>query len=208
MCPVTARRFPKLPLARPPSVATFLVEEHIMSSIVRSFTFHAGLGVALATLGACATTAPVDTASCSSGSMYSGGGGEEDAIDTAVVLDEGDGSSTMNPGQDCIVCHASGEGPTFTIAGTVMGAYADIDDCNGVADVTVTITDADGVVTTLTTNSAGNFYSTATLAMPYTAELSLGGQTRAMSTPQSDGDCASCHTAAGANDAPGRVISP
>ena len=181
-----------------------------MSSIVRSFTLRATLGLALATLGACATTAPVDTASCSSGSMYTGGGGEggDDAFDTATGLNEGDGSPTMNPGQDCIACHASGEGPNYTIAGTVMGAYTDIDDCNGVADVTVTLTDADGVVTTLTTNAAGNFYSTATLAMPYTAELSLGGQTRAMSTPQSDGDCASCHTEVGANDSPGRVISP
>lgn len=169
------------------------------------------VAVAALLLVGCSTTAPVDTASCSSGSMYTGGGGEEgddDAVDTAAATDEEEGGATMSPGRDCISCHASGEGPDYTIAGTVMGAYDDIDDCNGVTDVTVTLTDADGVVTTLTTNAAGNFFSTAELVMPYTVELSAGGQTRAMSTAQSDGNCATCHTADGANDAPGRILAP
>ena len=29
-----------------------------------------------------------------------------------------------------------------------------------------------------------------------------------MATPQSTGNCASCHTAKGANGAPGRIVAP
>ena len=73
-----------------------------------------------------------DTGECSSGVEWTSGNEE---------------SPNMNPGQACIACHASGEGPEFTIAGTVMGDFADPDNCYGVEGMTVRITDADGVVT-------------------------------------------------------------
>ncbi len=152
-------------------------------------------------LAACATDGkdsgdgPGDTAAtdCSTDSYWNGGNEE---------------SPDMNPGEDCIACHSRGEGPEFTLAGTVMGAYADLDDCNGIQGVTVRVTDADGVVTELATTEAGNFYTRADIAMPYTIELEKDGQTSRMVSAQSDGACASCHTADGAGGAPGRVVAP
>jgi mono/diheme cytochrome c family protein len=134
-----------------------------------------------------------DTAACSSGEEWTRGN---------------DGSSQMNPGEDCVACHASGEGPNYTLAGTVMGDYDDPDDCNGVGDVVVRVIDADDNVLELTTNSAGNFYTNDKIAPPYTIELEHNGATSSMASAQSEGGCASCHTAAGAEGAPGRIVAP
>ncbi len=154
------------------------------------------LGLLLA-LAACAPdggdTGTTDTATCSTDSYWTGGNEE---------------SPNMNPGQDCIACHNSGEGPNFTLAGTVMGAYDDPDDCNGIEDVRVRVTDADGVETVLTSNGAGNFYTDEDIAMPYTIVLERDGETLEMNGAQSDGACGSCHTAEGASSAPGRVVAP
>ena len=120
-------------------------------------------------------------------------------------------SPLMHPGGTCIDCHTSnGEGPKFTLAGTVMAATNDDTDCNGVEGATVEITGADGTVTSLTTNAAGNFYieSMTALSTPYTAKIIQGGKTRAMVGAQSNGECNSCHTAAGVNGAPGRILLP
>jgi len=123
-----------------------------------------------------------------------------------------EGSELMHPGGNCIGCHAEeAEGPRFVVAGTVMNDLRDDTDCNGVAGVTVEITGADGQVVTLTTNAAGNFFlreSQGTVAMPYTAKLSYQGRERVMNTPQPSGACAACHSAKGADGAPGRVLVP
>lgn len=135
---------------------------------------------------------------CNSGSAWSGGNEE---------------SPLMNPGQDCIACHTSeGEGPRFSIAGTVMGASNDDDNCNGLSGARVQITGSDGQMIELTTNAAGNFFARegqASIALPYKAVV-IGptGKTNAMSAAQSTGSCNSCHTAAGANGAPGRITVP
>lgn len=118
------------------------------------------------------------------------------------------GSEKMNPGEACIDCHTNGDGPRFTLAGTVMGAIHDPDDCDGPKSVTVTVTDADGAVQTLTTNSAGNFYSYDRLATPYTVSLDYDGRTRVMEGSQTTTDCNSCHTEDGAEGAPGRIVVP
>jgi hypothetical protein len=121
------------------------------------------------------------------------------------------GSPLMHPGDACIDCHTSGGGgPHFTLAGTVMAATNDDTDCNGVAGATVEITGADGTVTKLTTNTAGNFYmeGQTALSTPYTAKIIQGTKTRAMTASQTVGDCNTCHTAAGANGAPGRILLP
>jgi hypothetical protein len=125
---------------------------------------------------------------------------------------QGDSESPlMHPGRSCIDCHAKGEGPKFIIAGTVFQKLTESDDDYGVVGVTVQITDAKGVVTKLTTNASGNFFLRArgsSIAMPFTAKVIFKGAENAMGTPQSTGNCASCHTAAGLNGAPGRIIIP
>ena len=125
---------------------------------------------------------------------------------------QGDSQSPlMHPGGTCIECHTSkGEGPRFTLAGTVMAATNDDTDCNGAEGAMVEIKGADGKVITLTTNAAGNFYSESmsALSTPYTAKILKGGKERAMTASQTVGDCNTCHTAAGANGAPGRILLP
>ena len=115
----------------------------------------------------------------------------------------------MHPGGNCIECHSSGgEGPRYAIAGTVMNDSKDDTNCDGVSGVTVEITGANGQKITLTTNGAGNFFSSGSVPTPYTAKVISGGKTRAMSAAQTDLNCAGCHTAEGANGAPGRVFVP
>ena len=122
-------------------------------------------------------------------------------------------SPRMEPGGDCIGCHASGEGPGFVIAGTVMNALHDDTNCGGVAGVTVRITGADGQKIEMVTNEVGNFYlqpPVGTLTFPFTAEVSRNGVTVPMLTSRSSSEtnCATCHTAAGARAAPGRILAP
>ncbi len=120
--------------------------------------------------------------------------------------DEGE---RMAPGGDCNGCHGrEGEGPIYTIAGTVMGALDDAERCAGPAGVTVEITDANGQVIELTTNSVGNFTYRGELATPYTARVLRDGVINAMATPQIEGSCGSCHTETGASSAPGRITAP
>jgi hypothetical protein len=89
-----------------------------------------------------------------------------------------------------------------------MGAYDEPTDCYGIEDVTVRVTDATGEVHEATTNAAGNFYFREDVPVPFTAELEYDGVVRAMATPQTDGNCANCHTEVGANSAPGRILVP
>jgi hypothetical protein len=139
----------------------------------------------------------VPAATCLSGMKWTGG-------------DEG--SPEMHPGGNCIVCHGSGEGPRFAVAGTVYRQMNERTDCYGVQGAVVTLTDASGAVVRLTTNKAGNFFSRGRgkehLTMPFTAKVVFQGAERAMETPQSAGNCAGCHTAQGANGAPGRIRIP
>ena len=142
--------------------------------------------------GGAATT---QDSTCVSGVRWTGGDSE---------------SPLMHPGGDCIGCHASGEGPRFIVAGTVYSQLVEKTDCFGVSGVTVTLTDANNVVVTTTSNDAGNFYFRATtaLTMPVHATLSYEGRTRQMVAAQGAGLCASCHTETGANGAPGRIMAP
>lgn len=130
---------------------------------------------------------------------------ENCSTNEAVNVEEGE---DMEPGGNCITCHAQDEGPSYTIAGTVMGATNDDDRCAGLASITVEITDANGSVIELHTNSVGNFFYQGELATPYTAKVVRGGNEMAMAAPQSDPNCANCHTAEGLNSAPGRILAP
>jgi len=124
------------------------------------------------------------------------------------------GSSSMEPGQACISCHAGtgGEAPKYVIAGTLYPTGHEPDNCNGVNGSTgakVVVTGSNGTTVTLTPNSVGNFSYSTTLPPPYLAKVvGSSGVERVMSGTASTGDCNSCHTQSGANNAPGRITLP
>lgn len=139
--------------------------------------------------------------------MGAGGGS---AGTTAVVCTSktnwtnGNGPN-MRPGAACKSCH------NFTVAGTVYPTAHEPTNCNGVngsTGVRVVITGSNGVAVTLTPGSSGDFYTSTRIATPFTVTLMNGGTTRKMLTPQTSGDCNSCHTQNGANGAPGRIMAP
>lgn len=143
--------------------------------------------------GGSAGSTAMDT-TCSTGERWTGGDRE---------------SPMMHPGRDCVACHSQrGEATSLNLAGTVFDVQNEKDDCFGVADVTIEITGADGQVTSLTSNDAGNFSRHVQVAMPYTAKLVYEGRERVMATPQSSLSCNSCHGAVGTNNAPGRILAP
>lgn len=124
-----------------------------------------------------------------------------------------EGSADMNPGMACVACHltTTGQAPVFTIAGTIYPTGHEPDGCfgaNGSTGAQVVITGADGNTLTLAPSAAGNFYSTAAVALPFQAKVLSMGRERAMLETQSTGDCNSCHTQSGANLAPGRIVLP
>jgi hypothetical protein len=147
-------------------------------------------------LGTCApVTDPLNAApTCTSNAFWTGGNHE---------------SPLMHPGVACIACHATNfEAPPFTAAGTVYPTGHEPDNCNGAKAVTVVLTDAHGAVYQLSANAAGSFSTNAPLAFPIQAKVVANGRERAMSAAVMTGDCNSCHTQSGANQAPGRVVVP
>jgi hypothetical protein len=143
---------------------------------------------------------------------YPAGGGCSPICTSGMTWTNGDeGSSEMNPGMACNACHSRGEGPLFSIAGTIYPTVHEPDLCNGApssSGAQVVITGADGRVLTLAPNRAGNFYSETAVAGPYQAKIVTAAGERAMTAQQTSGDCNSCHTQAGANGAPGRIMLP
>lgn len=128
---------------------------------------------------------------------------------------EGDeGSPDMTPGRACIACHSQtggDEGPRFLFSGTVYPTAHEPDDCNGAGGAVIEITDANGVVQTVTARSSGNFYrggDPADVAWPITAKVLYDGKELPMLTPITTGDCNACHTQIGKEGAPGRIILP
>lgn len=121
-------------------------------------------------------------------------------------------STTMHPRMDCIECHSrEREGPVFTVAGTVFQGLRYEDDCRGIPAAVIEIIGSNGAVAfTMTANSVGNFTSSRTLAgiAPYTARVNYDGRTIEMTSAQTEGSCNSCHTAAGLEGAPGRIVLP
>ena len=100
-------------------------------------------------------------------------------------------------GQPCMPCHAAGgDGPTFTIAGTL---YDDLAGSAAVSDAAIHIIDATGKDVALTTAANGNFWSTEPFAFPVLTYASLCPDTHDMISPldESGGDCnkGGCHVA-------------
>jgi hypothetical protein len=111
----------------------------------------------------------------------------------------------MRPGESCLGCHT-----TFSVAGTIYPTAHEPNDCDGTngTGLSVEITDANGVVTVLPVNGAGNFFATTTFATPFHAKVVSATSERDMTNGQTSGDCNSCHTVWGANGAPGRIMAP
>lgn len=103
-------------------------------------------------------------------------------------------------GRQCTLCHDdSGPGePTFVAGGTV---YMSRGSSLGMAGVTVTLTDRNGLTTTRVTNSVGNFYVFASeypAVFPLDVKLTFGAEERKMETKIGrDGGCALCHQGSG-----------
>jgi hypothetical protein len=139
-------------------------------------------------------------------------GADADRCSTGHWWTRGDtGSSAMRPGNECIACHTRERGPAYAVAGTVMGAYDDDYNCRGVPGAKVEIIGSDGAITTLTTNSAGNFFlarSSSRIQMPFTARVTFNDRTYTMEHETSNGDCNSCHSDVGDQDAVGRIVIP
>lgn len=118
------------------------------------------------------------------------------SILSACGEDEEDEGPLMAPGSACIDCHGE-----FTAAGTVYGG-GEAAAGAGLAGATVTITGDNGVTRTLTTNAAGNFFTSANFTNPLTITVTSGAASRTASGHTS-GDCGACHQPGGA--APSRV---
>lgn len=122
----------------------------------------------------------------------------------------------MNPGRSCVQCHAENDdeehAPFYKVAGTVMTALHESDDCRGAPQMTIKLTDAKQTEWVMVGNSAGNFWldPTAEVAMPYTARIidKHGNERVSIEDGHSLGDCASCHTRDGADGASGRLLPP
>ena len=170
--------------------------------------------------GSCGVTTMTGTGGASGAGGATGAGGAGGAPDpfsvapTCTSRTDGtsNGSPVMDPGRACISCHTSsgGEAPRFGIAGTVYPTGHEPDNCNGAnsGGISVQITQANGQVISLTANQAGNFSYGGSVSLPYTAQVTYMGRTRGMATPQTTGDCNSCHTQNGSNGAPGRILLP
>lgn len=109
-----------------------------------------------------------------------------------------EGGPTMRPGEDCIKCHG------FSAAGTVFPS-TQASTNEGINGVTITVVDSDRKTVTMTSNSAGNFYTEAAIKWPADITLILGGRTASMAAAPR-GACASCHSTGG--EGQGRVALP
>jgi hypothetical protein len=110
----------------------------------------------------------------------------DDRVATAVTGEH-------HPGRDCMLCHAAGgDGPTFTLGGTL---YADVAGTAPLDGAAVHVLAADGQEIVMETALNGNFWTTAPLAFPVTTWASACPDVRPMVTPVAAGGCnaAGCH---------------
>ena len=114
----------------------------------------------------------------------------------------------MRPGQDCLSCHNGDRAETWTVAGTVVSdPNAPVD--AAIEGAQVIVTDANQTTLTLTTNSAGNFYTAEPLAFPIAVQIQRGTWRMQMAGSPPSGSCNSCHTIpSNGSGAPGRLFIP
>jgi hypothetical protein len=135
---------------------------------------------------------------------------------TSTVID----GAAMKPGEACIACHVVKADPDqqLTIGGTAYATAHEPNDCNAQVETgpamntaVVEVTDKNGAVFSLKVDSVGNFSRKTILgplATPYTAKIKYNGLERVMIAAQTTGDCNSCHTQTGTQNAPGRILLP
>jgi hypothetical protein len=100
------------------------------------------------------------------------------------------GSPTMRPGEACLGCHDGQSATRYTAAGTV---YTDSAGSAPAGHATVVIAGATRTVT-LTTNAAGNFYTSDAFGFPATVTVTQqGGSALQMQNSLQHGDCNLCH---------------
>jgi cytochrome c553 len=131
---------------------------------------------------------------------------------------QGKSGFDMRPGEACNACHTSLNVRTFTIAGTVYPTGHEPNDCVGTKDgsVRIVLTDSAGKETfvPVPANQRGNFAldkGTLTGAYAVRVETTDGAKVRKMGGKvklPGDGDCNRCHSDAGSEKAPGRVVIP
>ena len=88
----------------------------------------------------------------------------------------------MRPGNNCLRCHAAGGAAAakpFSFGGTVFSS-ADAAACDGVAGVTLRVTDSNGKTATAVSNAAGNFWSVEPLVPPLSMEAERDGRVAKM----------------------------
>ena len=174
-----------------------------------------GLGLTTALTAACLSdqdqgVVEVDP-SCTSGVRWVGpqGPGVQSPEENFGAAHQG--APEMHPGGRCLDCHGAAGGPRFLIAGTVFPKLKEPNNCYGEPNVKVHITDAKGIRYTLRSNIAGNFFLRAadapSFAFPFKAEIRYGDRISRMFPEQDNGNCNSCHTPEGKNDAPGRICA-
>jgi len=151
----------------------------------------------------CASRLPFPTAACQNVGRTPGSSLDEEALDAAPPFaadrrparprrlrrEQLGLGRRRQPGEDCLGCHRE-----FTAAGTVYGADAS----QGLAGVTVRIDGTRQQNVTLTTNSAGNFYTTVDFGYGPGATVTVqgaSGQSPYELTNRSFAACNSCHPA-------------
>lgn len=127
------------------------------------------------------------------------------------------GSADMTPGRACIDCHKktmSARAPIYTAAGTIFPGVNDADDCNGIDGVgtAVAFMSPNGMefIPRQVVNRVGNFFTLSAMPTSYRVKIISAGRELAMQgllTP-ADGDCNTCHSAAGSSGARGRLMKP
>lgn len=139
------------------------------------------------------------------------------AVASVVVVLACSPESEMRPGDDCLRCHGGNPGgpetgrvesaPAFSVAGTVYGA-PDANSDAGVGGATVQVTDANGSVLELRSNSAGNFYTSRAVVFPVQVCVTRDGASGCMVAPAPNGACNYCHSVPPNGGAPGRISAP
>lgn len=133
-------------------------------------------------------------------------------VSQAFALEAGEKTGPlMRPGQNCLRCHTAGgqaAAKPFSVGGTVF-PKPDAGLCEGVAGVTVRVTDAKGKRVELTTNQAGNFWTAEPLEPPLSMEAERDGRIKKMPVTAPTGGCALCHSVPDAvGGARGRIEAP
>lgn len=103
---------------------------------------------------------------------------------------------SMRPGSNCLRCHAKdgiASNKPFSFGGTILRAR-DSEPCDGVAGVTIRVTDSEGRAVSVVSNVVGNFWSAERLVPPLRVQASRDGRTVVMPVETPTGGCALCHS--------------